>query len=81
MKVTDFPSVRQAREIVKKQAKYFYEMMQEETPQVTPPFADSYFPVYTYHYDEQTNILTQYKNGVEYMRMFVPEPYELKESL
>lgn len=44
-------------------------------------YKDSYFPVYTYHYDEQTNILTQYKNGVEYMRMFVPEPYELKESL
>lgn len=52
-----------------------------KTPQVTPPFADSYFPVYTYRYDEHTSILTQYKNGVEYMRMFVPETYELKESL
>ena len=53
----------------------------QESLHPTQVYKDSYFPVYTYHYDEQTNILTQYKNGVEFMRMFVPEPYELKESL
>jgi hypothetical protein len=59
----------------------YYREPFQKTPQVTPPFADSYFPVYTYRYDEQTNILTQYKNGVEAVLMFVPEPYDLKEIL
>lgn len=72
--------IEEAIHSVHKQFDYYNEVM-GKTPQVTPPFADSYFPVYTYRYDEYTNILTQYKNGVEYMRMFVPEPYELKESL
>lgn len=85
MTIRDFPAVKQSREAVYKQFEHYRNMMNEhgiiKTPQVTQPFADSYFPVYTYRYDEHTNILTQYKNGVEYMRMFVPEPYELKESL
>lgn len=38
-------------------------------------------PVYTYKYDSETNILTQYKNGVESVRMFVPDKFSLKESL
>ena len=53
----------------------------QESLRPTQVYKVSYFPVYTYRYDEHTNILTQYKNGVEYMRMFVPETYELKESL
>lgn len=59
----------------------YYGQPFQKTPQITQVYKDSYFPVYTYRYDEHTNILTQYKNGVEYMRMFVPEPYELKESI
>jgi hypothetical protein len=78
--VRDFPAVVKAREVARNQVKHYTDMM-EKTPQVTPPFADSYFPVYTYHYDEHTNILTQYKNGVEAVRMFLPEPYDLKEIL
>lgn len=96
MLVKDFPAVQQAKEIVQKQFKYYHDMMHDVPNEIytkelqtytdKPEYhvgviADSFFPVYTYRYDEQTNILTQYKNGVEYQRMFVPEPYSLKEVL
>ena len=60
----------------------FYKKMLQDKPEYNVGvIADSFFPVYTYRYDEQTNILIQYKNGVEYQRMFVPETYSLKEAL
>lgn len=75
MQTKDFPSMQQAREVVQKQAEVY------KTYYSVGVIADSFFPVYTYRYDEHTNILTQYKNGVEYQRMFVPETYSLKEIL